>query len=85
MDRLGIRPNDHHLSAIKNYPVPTNTKQLHSCLGLFSYFRRFVPGFSRIALPLLNLMREGVPFNFDKECDSAFSVLRYSLVKKPRY
>lgn len=83
VDRLGIRPNDHHLSAIKNYPVPTNTKQLHSCLGLFSYFRRFVPGFSRIALPLLNLMREGVPFNFDKECDSAFSVLRDSLVKAP--
>jgi len=39
----GILPNDTHLGAIKRYPEPLNSKALHSCLGLFSYFRKFVP------------------------------------------
>ena len=61
----GIRPSEEHVRAIHKYPVPKNTKELHSYLGLSSYFRRFVPPFSVIARPLHNLTKKDVQFCFD--------------------
>ena len=57
-DRKGIRPNESHIKTLKDYPIPTTSRELQSCLGLFSYFRRFVPNFSRIAVPLYDHLRQ---------------------------
>lgn len=79
----GIRPTDGHIAAITKYPLPTNAKEVHSCLGLFSYFRRFVQNFSRIAKPLQNLLRKDVTFDFDQNCHDAFNQLQQSLTTSP--
>lgn len=79
----GIRPSDHHIAAIKKYPLPTNAKEVQSCLGLFSYFRRFVPSFSRVAKPLQNLLWKDAAFNFDKNCYEAFYQLKQNLISSP--
>lgn len=79
----GIRPSGDHIRAICNYPVPTNTKELHSYLGLCSYFRRFVPSFSVIARPLHNLTKKDTPFRFDDNCRAAFDKLRDALTSAP--
>lgn len=50
----GICLTNAHIKCIANYPQPANIKELQSCLGLFQYFRRFVPGFSQIAYPCPN-------------------------------
>lgn len=55
---------------------------MQSCLGLFSYFRRFVPNFSRIAGPLLDLVKKDSPFEM-KERVCAFNKLRDKLVTGP--
>lgn len=83
VDSKGIRPNDGHIQAIHDYPTPRNTKELQSCLGLFSYFRRFVPSFSRVAKPLLDLLKNDSVFKFNGECLSAFNQLRDALVSAP--
>ncbi|XP_054727437.1 uncharacterized protein LOC129237061 [Anastrepha obliqua] len=79
----GIRPNDSHIKSIQNFPIPTNPKQLQSCIGLFSYFRRFEPSFSQIAKPLQNLLRRNSAFSFDEKCLDAFNELKSRLVKGP--
>ena len=38
--------------AIKRAPLPTNTSDIRSFLGLCNYFRSYVPNFSNIAQPL---------------------------------
>ena len=53
----GIKPNPKRIEIIKNYPVPQNIKQLRSALGLFGYYRVYVPNFSIIAKVLHNLVK----------------------------
>lgn len=82
-DCHGVRPNDSHIQSIVNFPQPSNMKTLQSCLGLFSYFRRFVCGFSKIAHPLTNLLKKDTKFVFDENCRSAFEILKGELIKAP--
>ena len=52
----GISANPKKVDAVKNWPVPTSAKELHSFLGLASYYHRFIPKFAAIAKCLLDLV-----------------------------
>ena len=52
IDDDGIRPDPWKLEAIDKFATPTDVTSLKSFLGLASYYRRFVPGFVRLAWPL---------------------------------
>lgn len=83
MNKEGIRPSDKHLTTIRNYPMPTNYKELRRCLGMFTYFRQFIANFSRIARPMLDLTKKDVTFLWTEECTSAFLNLRDRLTEAP--
>lgn len=78
-----IRPLEHKTEAVKNFPPPTNIRQVQQFLGLTGYFRKFVPGYSIIARPLTNLLRSEVKFKFETLKMSAFKRLKLILVNKP--
>ena len=40
---------------------PEIKKQLKSCLGLFNYYRAYVPSYSEIVLPLTALAKAKMP------------------------
>lgn len=82
-DANGLRPSDRHIQAIKLYPEPKNHKQLKACNGLFSFFRKFVQSFSRIAYPLIKLENSDGPYVFSNECRDAFLSLKQKLVEAP--
>ena len=52
----GISPDSTKISAIKDKSYPTNIGELRSDLGLFAYYREFVPYFSHTAEPLYRLL-----------------------------
>ena len=41
-----------------DYKAPTSITELRSCLGLFSYYRRFIKDFAAIAAPLHALTKQ---------------------------
>ena len=55
--RSGLRVMEDKIEAVREWPVPTSMRELRAFLGLAGYYRRFVKGFSEIALPLTELTR----------------------------
>ena len=58
----GIKPDQTKITAIQNYPQPTNQKQIKSFLGFSGYYRRFISQYSEVAKPLTNLLKKGQTF-----------------------
>ena len=79
----GIHPDPGKIKAVEEFPIPTNVRSLRSFLGLASYYRRFVPNFSKIAGPLHMLTRLNVPFVWTSSCQQAFERLKSLLTSPP--
>ena len=52
----GISANPEKVDIVKNWPVPMSAKELHSFLGLASYYCHFIPKFAVIAKCLHDLV-----------------------------
>ena len=48
----GVKPDPLKVKAIKEFPIPRNTKDVKSYLGLAGYYRKFISQFRKIAKPL---------------------------------
>ncbi|GJR43502.1 hypothetical protein Tco_1311605 [Tanacetum coccineum] len=79
----GITMDPAKVEAITKWPRPTSVTEVRSFLGLAGYYRRFVEGFSRLALPLTKLMRKGEKFVCNKEREKSFEELKQRLVSAP--
>ena len=60
--RNGISPDPAKIEKIKHFPELTTIKELRGALSLFSYYQKFVKDFSRIAKPLLMLLKKDTSF-----------------------
>ncbi|GIX76875.1 retrovirus-related Pol polyprotein from transposon 297 [Caerostris darwini] len=78
-----IRPSPAKTLAVKRFPVPTNVKRVQSFLGLTSYFRKFIPEYSKIAKPLSDLLRKDHPFTMGQDQIDAFEKLKDLLTRSP--
>lgn len=78
-----IRPSKEKVEAVMKYPEPRTIKQLHSFIGLASYFRKFIPNFAIIARPLTELLKKGNDFVFDVLQRQAFMILKEKLSCDP--
>ena len=56
LSKDGISPNPEKCQKVKDWPVPSNAKEVHSFLGLASYYCRFIPQFAKWASPLHELI-----------------------------
>jgi hypothetical protein len=78
----GVKPEG-KVVAVKNFPVPSNTKQLKAFLGLAGYYRRFVPNFSPIAKPLHRLICKNTAYIRGNDQQEAFETLKNILCNQP--
>ncbi|GFX70407.1 retrovirus-related Pol polyprotein from transposon opus [Trichonephila clavipes] len=79
----GVRNDPEKVSAVKNWKRPENLRELRSFLGLCTYYRKFVKGFSNIARPLHKLTESKQKFQWTKECEDSFLQLKEALTSSP--
>ena len=79
----GISTNPKKTEKVKTWPVPRTLKQARGFTGLTSYYRKFIPEYSRKAAPLHQLTKKGVKFVWTTECQAAFEELKEDLCRPP--
>ena len=62
VSRKGISIDPSKTKSINEWPTFTNVKELQSFFGTINYNRRFIKGFSQIALPMTQLTRKDNAF-----------------------
>lgn len=79
----GVSTNPEKIKAIQDFPCPRSLRESRSFIGLVSYYRRFVKGFSSIAAPITSLTKKNQPFVWGSDQQQAFETLKGHLISSP--
>ena len=77
----GLKPHEAKVAAMVQLPTPKNVDEMRSQLGLFGYYRCYVPDFSKHAQPLYGLLKKGVKFQWGEEQEQAYATIKAALIK----
>ncbi|GAU46655.1 hypothetical protein TSUD_281460 [Trifolium subterraneum] len=79
----GIAVDPAKVDAVMKWGTPESVSEIRSFLGLAGYYRRFIEGFSKMALPLTLLTRKDQAFVWDEKCEKIFQELKEKLTTGP--
>lgn len=54
-----VRVHEENIRAIRDWPEPKNVTELQGFVGICTYYRKFVKGFSQLAASLTDLTNKG--------------------------
>ena len=75
----GVAVQQHKVRAVSEWPRPQNRKDVRAFLGLTGYYRKFIHGYSEIAIPLTDLTKDSVGFQWTEREHGAFELLQTRL------
>jgi hypothetical protein len=83
ISKEGIFVDPFKVQKVMDWKPPKTVHQIRSFLGLAGYYRRFIPDVSRIAKPMPELLKKGVKFVWNEDCEKDFHTLRQHLTTVP--
>ena len=78
-----IQPLPKKLDSMHNMPKTRFPKGIKQFLDLTGYYRKFVPRFADMARPLTKLLAHDCEFEWTKQCDTSFQMLKDMLCLAP--
>lgn len=79
----GISPDPEKVVVIKNYPRPTNSEEVKRFVAFANYYRKFIPNFARIVIPMTKLCKKNMVFQWTEQCEESFLLLKQTLMNPP--
>jgi len=79
----GVAMDPDRIKTIVDWPVPKSQHDLQVFLGFANFYRRFVEGYSRVILPLTNLLRKTKKFLWTTLTQEAFDNLKTLFTTAP--
>lgn len=79
----GISPDPDKIHALKEYPTPKNSDEVKRFVAFANYYRKFIPKFAELSVPLNKLCRKYARFEWTVECDECFQTLKNALTNYP--
>ena len=79
----GILPDPEKVTVVQNYPIPKNSDDVRRFVAFCNYYRKFIPSFANITIPLNRLSRKNIPFVWDSECQNSFDSLKSAMISPP--
>ncbi|UYV84688.1 hypothetical protein LAZ67_X003097 [Cordylochernes scorpioides] len=76
-------PQTRNLDTINAIKPPNNQKTLQSFLGAVNVYNKFIADYARLRAPLNKLLKKDVKWNWNTDCQQAFTTLKESLTSKP--
>ena len=82
---MGIHCDRSKVEAINKITTPTSIEEVHQFNGMYSYYCKFISHYSDISKCLNDIRKKkkGATFNWTKECDAAFKLLKEKLMENP--
>ena len=80
-----VKPKPDKVNAIQQAQRPTTKTQVRSFLGLVGYYRKFIPNFAAVAVPLTDCTKKGEPkvIRWGDSQEQAFQALKGKLASSP--
>jgi hypothetical protein len=79
----GVKVSKKKSKAVSALLPPRTFNELQKLIGVFSYFRTFIPNFSKIARPLTVMLSPAETFVWSPACQKAFECLKEKLCSEP--
>ena len=79
----GIHCNRSKVEAINKIATPNSIEEVCQFNGMCSYYRKFISHYSDISKCFNDVTKKGATFNWTKECDAAFKLLKEKLMEDP--
>jgi putative transposase len=76
LNREGAKIDPSRFEAIRTLPRPTTQKEVKRILGLFNYFRKWLPNCTKIMTPMRELLCKNTPFAWTDRHEEAFEKLK---------
>jgi len=79
----GIAVDPSKVKDVLNWKPPTDVSEIHSFLGLASYYHRFIESFSKFAKPMTALLEKNAKFVWSDQCQASFKKFKKRLTTAP--
>ncbi|SAL98364.1 hypothetical protein [Absidia glauca] len=76
-------PAPRNVNKLLDMSPPRSIDEIRSFLGTAGYYRRFIPQFASLALPLTNLLKKNNSFTWTDACTNAVTKLKEALTSPP--
>ena len=79
----GVMVDPAKVKSVSSFPLPQNSTDVRSFLGLTSYYRKFIPEFASRSKPLADLTKKKCKFIWNEEAQESFEDFQKCLVTAP--